>query len=838
MGTVPSCEAILLEIQQAFGLNTLQTSQKKRFANLDKGLAEHHDMAVKILCGLFDALDFGHDPELLDDLMASAMEALQFHSAVENNLRTYGADAGQVAWLLLGHQFAPVLARKYAFWSLAAPVAPGMAGGDLWFVPRPSPADPTRLRLPIQTAVEWWLDLLGGTFEQIWEDKDADGKVRNLQNWRIGRLPTPAALDAAFEAERFRYFGTFADRPADPPETKFRDALAFVTEAKRLDAAALAREIPAVPLPLFEAALSRKADDGEKASFVAAVAERWQEPSRATVRRRFRLARAVQDCHVRLAELLNPSVKPSVADPTANKIVQVWALFEETYRLTVEADRNCRSEAESNARFAALVPRWLADGPLRSIMEVRPGAPEDFARWLSGRFREAGQELGDLFEGGDLKRGPAKPVVDEVEEGERRGLERMLHRLWNALEEGRQAEAEDLLRQVDSHTRREEFAADVLYLRGRHKLNANDTEGAKELFEAAFEGCRRGGSGRTRKIVAYACLGMAMAFDHFGERPERYFRVISTSLDPSELESHPHLEHEGVHGMETLFRDVSVEAAERFWASVYRPYPGVERMAPPAEAEYKALTEGFFAPFIDGDEEGLGAWVDHNRKLLETRIRDVRGDTFFGSLVKMANGVGRRLRLSPELGIEGADFVARLRKGLHALAGMLGSKAIDTPDFKRQTPLMLAADQGDARLVSVLLGRGVDVDAQDVKGRTALHSAAAVRSSECYLLILGKGADPTKRTADGLSALHSAVKFGLPDAVRATLGKWPERFRREEIEELLEMARHIHANYKNCRTEMAVMGRSLGPKPAYRMIAGALEGHLQCRPAESPNRDG
>lgn len=825
MGTVPSCEAILLEIQQSFGLKKLQTTQKRRFADLDKGLAEHHDMAVGLLCGLSDALDFGHDPELLDDLMASAMEALQFHSAVENNLRTYGADDRQVAWLLLGHQFAPGLARKYAFWSLAAPVAPGMAGGDLWFVPRPSPFDPSRLRLPVQTAVEWWIDLLGGTLEHIWDDEDAAGKLRNLQNWRNGRLPTPAALGAAFEAERFSYCGTFADRPADPPETRFQNALAFVTEAKGLDAATLAREIPAVPLPIIEAALSGKADDGEKEAFVASVAERWREPSMATVRRRFMLARVVQDCHVRLAKLLCPSVDPAVADPTANKMLQIWTLFEETYRLTLEADRDCLSIEESNARFAALVPSWLAKGPLRSIMEVRPGVPEDFARWLSDRFREVGggADLGDLFKNGELRAGPAIRIVDTAAEDERKSLERVLHRLWNALEEGRPTEAEDLLRQVEKQPRREEFAADILFLHGRHKLNLNDTDGAKQLFEAAFEGCRRGGSGRTRKIVAYACLGMAMAFDHFGERAERYFRVISTSLDASELEGHPHLEHEGVHGMETLFRDLSVEAAERFWKFVYLPYPGVERMAPPSEADYRALIKGFFAPFIDGDVEGLGAWVARNRKALETRVRDVRGDTFFGSLVKMANGVGRRLRLSPELGMEEADFVARLRKGLHALAGMLGSKAIDTPDFKKQTPLMLAADQGDAGLVSVLLDCGVNFDAQDVKGRTALQSAAAARSVECYLLILRKGADPTRQTADGLSALHSAVKFGLPEAVRATLEMWPTRFPREELTELLEMARDIHANYKTRRTQMGQMGRALGPKPAYKMIASILE---------------
>jgi len=106
---------------------------------------------------------------------------------------------------------------------------------------------------------------------------------------------------------------------------------------------------------------------------------------------------------------------------------------------------------------------------------------------------------------------------------------------------------------------------------------------------------------------------------------------------------------------------------------------------------------------------------------------------------------------------------------------------------------------------------------------------SSVGSAECYVLILRKGADPTRQTADKLSSLHSAVKFGLPEAVGATLEKWPDRFSQDEIAKLLEMARDIHVNYKTKRTEMAQMGRARGPKPAYKMIAITLERTMRGR---------
>jgi len=503
MAKIPSTEAILLEIQQSFGIKSPQTLEKRRFENLDKKMSEHRKMCVEIIWGVFDALRFSHDVDLLDDLLSSSMEIFQFHSAVENCARTFGADDRQIVWHLLAYQLVPGLARKYGFWSLAAPVAPGMSGGDLWFVPRRFPSDESRIQLPVQSVIEWWLDLLNCPLEAIWkDDKDRASRVRNLQYWRAGNLPTPATIGGSFDAGReFEYQGVFCDRHGSPLGDRFRNALEFVRDCKRLDAVALSREIPSVPASVFEAAMSKTASEKEQEAFVTAVARRWKKPSNDTVRRRLFLARVVQDFHQRLVKLISPAVEPNVADPVANKALQLWALFEKTYRLTLEADQGCHSELESNSRFSTLVPDWLAQSFLKSIMSIHVGAPEEFVLFLTDRFREleAGVGVSDLFRSGDLSVGPAeRPVAAAY--ADRINLERLLERLREALEAGQKNEAEVFLRQVKGHSRKGEYIADVLFLEGRHLLNGNDVDKAMEMFDAAFVKCKSGSYGGTRGL--------------------------------------------------------------------------------------------------------------------------------------------------------------------------------------------------------------------------------------------------------------------------------------------------------------------------------------------------
>lgn len=833
MTSIPSYAALLLELEQAFGGKSRQTEVKRRFANLENKMSGHAKMAQDIIQGIFDALRFRHDPQLLDDLLQAWEESMAFHAAIEHRTRTFGADERQVAWHLLAHQFAAWAGRKYAFWTLHAPVAPGMPGGDLWFLPRPSPEDPSRLRLPVQTVTEWWRDLLDCPLDAIWkDDRHSDSRIRNLQYWETGTLPSRLNIDAAFASDwRFEYGGTFRDRTSEPLDVRFQEAVEFAAARKKLNAEALAREIPGVPGSVLKAALSGSADEREKGIFVEAVAGRWQEPSNETVRRRFLLARVVQDCHQRVAQLITPEVDFANADPVANKVRQLWALVEASYVFSLEAERGCRSVAEGNRRFVELVPYWLAEGPFKAVMSVHPGAPEEFADFLTDRFRELGEGIGDLFNDGVLPAGVAKPVVDKDAVASRRDMEGLLGRLLQAVDAGARDEAERLSAEVENHPREGEFPADIPYLQGRHRLNQGDAHGAKKLFDAAFETCRQGGVGAVRKDIAYACLGTAMAFGSFDGKAEKYFRVLASCLSPSETGGLRPWELVAPEGQEVLCRNVARIAADRFWEALYRPYAGSPPLLRPAMVRFEEICKGGLGAVMTGDRDSVRRWVKSNKKALSDRIQDVQGDTFFGLMLKMANTLETNFKASvmpKDIEQEIGDANARFRVGLHLLAEELPAKALDTPDFKLQTPLMLAAVQGDAELVRILLAKGVDLDARDLLGRTALHAAAANRSSECYLSLLRKGATATIRTGGllPLSALASAMRFGLPHAVQATLeiqGPW---FTREEIEELLDMARDILDDYKGYRAAMGREGRKVGPKPAYQMIAETLKRHL------------
>src|ERR1700744_5067031 len=62
------------------------------------------------------------------------------------------------------------------------------------------------------------------------------------------------------------------------------------------------------------------------------------------------------------------------------------------------------------------------------------------------------------------------------------------------------------------------------------------------------------------------------------------------------------------------------------------------------------------------------------------------------------------------------------------------------PDSDGDTPLMLAAAQGHAGVVAVLLRNGADVDAHNDRGETALHQAAYGGGAAGAGSLLGAGA--------------------------------------------------------------------------------------------------
>lgn len=95
-------------------------------------------------------------------------------------------------------------------------------------------------------------------------------------------------------------------------------------------------------------------------------------------------------------------------------------------------------------------------------------------------------------------------------------------------------------------------------------------------------------------------------------------------------------------------------------------------------------------------------------------------------------------------------------------------------DFKAQTALMLAANDGEVAIVQGMLSGGADIDAQDYLGRTALHAAVTAGSLACVEQLMVARPDIHKSTfAESQSVLHTAVRIGDVQIVKALATAFP-----------------------------------------------------------------
>jgi len=88
-----------------------------------------------------------------------------------------------------------------------------------------------------------------------------------------------------------------------------------------------------------------------------------------------------------------------------------------------------------------------------------------------------------------------------------------------------------------------------------------------------------------------------------------------------------------------------------------------------------------------------------------------------------------------------------------------------------QTPLHIAAGQGQVPVVTYLLAHGARVKAKDITDATPLHEAAIQGRKEVALLLLKHGADIEATQSDGYTPLTWAIISGHADVVSALLAK-------------------------------------------------------------------
>jgi ankyrin repeat protein/predicted Ser/Thr protein kinase len=122
-----------------------------------------------------------------------------------------------------------------------------------------------------------------------------------------------------------------------------------------------------------------------------------------------------------------------------------------------------------------------------------------------------------------------------------------------------------------------------------------------------------------------------------------------------------------------------------------------------------------------------------------------------------------------------------------ALAVVDTSAAVGQREVRPQSPLLIAADRGDERMVVSLLNAGADVNAQNQNGWTALSVAADGGHDDIARLLLAEGADVNLVRNSGVTPLMLATNRG----------------NRTLVEELLSAGAELNARDSNGLTALS-----------------------------------
>jgi uncharacterized protein len=85
---------------------------------------------------------------------------------------------------------------------------------------------------------------------------------------------------------------------------------------------------------------------------------------------------------------------------------------------------------------------------------------------------------------------------------------------------------------------------------------------------------------------------------------------------------------------------------------------------------------------------------------------------------------------------------------------------IETPDALGFSPLHIAVQNNDCRLITTLIGAGAQIEATTEDGATPLLLAADMGRVEVAVILLNKGAQLLYKDKEGWQAIHWAAQFG------------------------------------------------------------------------------
>lgn len=894
MPAFPTLESLLLHAHQALGVASagtrLKSDDKALFADI--GLSEERQRAIttRLLADIQSVFDL--DDESRAYFFKHLIEWGNHHKDLELNTWTAGASDRQIAWYLASRSITPTLARVLAFWDLDGALAPGMPTGQFWFLPTVE-STTGRLELPLPKVVDWLIDLYGLPVGQVQQnlgsDEDAkDGRqdflLRNLYNWKAGRLPRVDSISdmfptegAATQAKAFR--GALMPDPAAPMDQVLAESFKFI-HRKKLTPEMLSKQIAFPNVERLSEVIAGSGTVDENERFVVALRARYAVPSQQTIRQRLLMARAVQSAYLSLCEVICPEVGPSCTDASRNKVLQLLSLFTRVFNLTISA--HCQvspaGEEEEDRVFEAslttferhdllldIVPsrkhvsylqvpsqwsrrfeRMSAESPLEDLMPTHPDRIEYFVQTVAVRLLREEDEDRRVHEVVERCKwsSPWRALQDQGFDVLRRivGMDAMPPRT-------RILACERMLAVADGPTQKADAALQMaLNLlasedRDRSTALASRVDELLDLARVALPGTHheplllateakhllRKGRFKDARVQYRKALAACSNWGCGRLRGEIARDLLALEVADAAL---PNEEHTAV---AKYYRNMLA-----FGMFEAKP-PGIEDTAIWA---YDYFWKDLFKPYRHAPSIRAPQTVKCQellRQLQDEIMRDGQFDAQAWLAQQRKLLSKQRLRdvrgdsvltlllkfLAKLRTMAPPEPVERMRSFLLALIAAWPEQ-IQMSDFKAQTALMLAANDDEVEIVRSLLSGGANVDAQDYQGRTALHAAVTGCSMPCVELLLAAGPDTQKSTFDeSQSVLHTAVRIGDTQIVGVLARALPKLLSATNVhgDTPRAEAQSVLDHYEQYRS---MMERQTSRSPATRSAMMEILALLQC----------
>ncbi|PKG93144.1 hypothetical protein [Paraglaciecola sp. MB-3u-78] len=359
MNAAPSIEAILLQVHQSLELPPYTTKQKASFAQLKRPLNKHYEQLNEILDGIYRALEIHNDESACADLSTHIVNFALFQKALELKTWTFNADAKQVIWQLISHSYVPGIARVMAFWHLDDVTDKGMPGGRFWYLPTET-EDRLRVMMPVEQVCAWLLDLIGIPLDRIRETRlnnnDPDNLIRNIYNWKSGKVPRYDTIKNSFpDKSDIEFKGCLYVDSSAAVEIQLETVAKFI-QFKNLSSEDLIHEIPIRNSSEIDKIIAGNGKLENIKNFIKLMSIRYAQPTFKTIRQRLHIAKAIQDGYKRLIKYLCPCVSPKNMDLAQNKVLQLCHIYKYIYNLTIEAHRLNHGELAENEWFDGKLP--------------------------------------------------------------------------------------------------------------------------------------------------------------------------------------------------------------------------------------------------------------------------------------------------------------------------------------------------------------------------------------------------------------------------------------------------------------------------------------------------